>query len=147
MGIFSRKKKISLLQDPSVLELKAIYMDLQATIQATEASPSSENFERVFKLAEKFAFHYANNCPPNFMLGLNLESLASYRKVQNWIMNADGDREWALGGFLLIQIGAGKSISKEEAQSVFDRLTEGMTTISGHLPSISNALFRHGQSL
>lgn len=147
MGIFKSKKEDSLLQDPSVLELEALYQSLQSLIKSAEESPTLENFEKVFSQAEIVAFHYTNNCPPHFMLRLNHESLASYKKVQNWIYEAQSSREWALGGFLILQIGAGKSISKDEAQDRFDELTVGMTPIFGHLPTLSNALHRHGQNL
>lgn len=145
MRIFKRKKEDSLLQHPSVLELEEIHLSLQSFIKSAEESQTLENFEKVFRQAEMFAFHYTNNCPPNFMLRLNHESLTSYKKAQNWIYDAQSSREWALGGFLLIQIGGGKSISKDLAQDRFDELTLGMTPISGNLPILSNALARHGQ--
>jgi hypothetical protein len=147
VGIFRRKNEYSILQESSVLELEAIHLELNATIEVTEAAPSSENFKQVFDLAKKFVFHYKNNCPPNFMLRLNHESLSDYKRFQNWLLDAGSAREWALGGYLLLEIGGGKSISKEEAQKIFDRLSEGMTPLSGHLPSLSNALFKHGQSV
>ena len=147
MGIFRRKNEYSILQEPSVLEFEAIHLELNATIELTEAAPSIENFKRVFDLAEKFVFYYKNNCPPNFMLRLNHESLSDYKRFQNWMLDAGSAREWALGGYLLLEIGKGKSISKEEAQKIFDRLSEGMTPLFGNLPNLSNALLKNGQSV
>jgi len=147
MRIFKRKNNASILLEPSVVELEQKYHKMKAAISAMEAVQNPENAEAVFTLAESLAFHFANNCPSNFMLRLNHESLANYRRIASWSQEAQDARDWALGAYLLYKIGGGKSVSKEQAERMFESLTLGMTPISGHGPSLANALFHHGQTI
>ena len=147
MGIFDRRKGESLLEDPSVIELVEIHNKLKIAVLVLEDAPNLVNAESVFKLADQFAFHYVNNCPKNFMLRLNRESMKSYRKFSGWISDAKSLREWALGAYILLKIGKGNSISKEQAKEIFESLTNGMTPLSGHYPSLNNALDSHGLTL
>jgi regulator of sirC expression with transglutaminase-like and TPR domain len=147
MGIFDRKKEESLLEDPSVIELEKIHHQLQIAVRTLEDVQNLANAESVFKLADQFAFHYVNNCPKNFMLRLNHESMTSYRKFSGWILDATNLREWALGAYILLKVGKGNSLSKEQSKEIFESLTKGMTPLSGHYPSLDNALESHGMRL
>jgi len=147
MGIFDRKKEKSLLKDPSVIELEQIHQKLQIAVCTLENVQSLENAQSVFKLADQFAFHYVNNCPKNFMLRLNRESMASYRMFSDRILDAQNLREWALGAYILLKIGKGNLLSKEQAIVIFESITEGMTPLMGHYPSLNNALDSHGLTL
>jgi hypothetical protein len=143
MGIFRREP--SLLDDPSVIELREIYFQMVAAIKILEGSQSLDNAKAVFNLGEKFAFQYVNNCPKNFMLRLNHESLAKYKEVQSWIYEAESARTWSLGAYVLLKIEGGKSISREKAEILFNDLISNMTPISGKQPSFNNAMAFHGQ--
>ena len=145
MRFFRARNRYSVLHEPTVIELEVLYQELQILIKLSELSPSKENFEKVFQLAERVAFQYANKCPFNFMQILSLESMKDYKRFQSLSYDTSSVREWALGAYLLIIIGQGNSINREEAQEIFDHLVEGMTPLRGRLPSLSNALFMHGQ--
>jgi hypothetical protein len=147
MAIFDRKRANSLLADPAVIELAEIHHQLKLAVEALEKEQNLQNAESVFKLADQFAFHYVNNCPKNFMLRLNHESMTSYRKFSGWILDAKNLREWALGAYILLKVGKGNSLSKEQSKEIFESLTKGMTPLSGHYPSLDNALESHGMRL
>ena len=143
MGIF--RKELSLLDDPSVIELREIYYQMVAAVKILESSQSLDNAKSVYNLGEKFAFQYVKKCPKNFMLRLNHESLTKYKVVQGWIYEAESARTWSLGVYVLLEIEGGKSISRKKAELLFNELISNMTPISGKLPSFNNAMALHGQ--
>lgn len=136
------------MREPEVMKLRDIYIALQELTEKFENQRTLTNAQSVFNKAEEFAQQYTSVLgPSHFMLRLNQESLNDYKVVQDWSYNTQNRRNWALGAYLLLSIGGGKSLNVEEARKKFNNLTSQMTPINGTMPSFSIALHIHGQEV